>query len=259
MLLRTAVAVAATLSLFVSMTADAHSWADCVDWRFKNPGAQGNKGWAADAGECHGWARKFPVGAKPFGTLDSFSPNRHYRQDPKDFVPCSDDVHGIEPGSDETRQNPISKAYGGKYGAMATVKAGDTMCVRWPAKNHAVPSEKDRGVFINMPPTPLDKDPTQPEFMAMNIAKLPYKNCTNISGDTDLTPCGGCFQIPANRTAGIYVVQWRWELNPDEWYTSCWDLEVTAAAGAGGGGPAPAVPRKPIDASTSLFAQLAED
>ncbi|KAG0232280.1 hypothetical protein BGW41_001923 [Actinomortierella wolfii] len=245
------------------MTAEAHSWADCVDWRFNNPN---EKGWTDKHGKCFGWARQYPLAAnRPFGTLDSFSPNRHYYQNPKDFVPCSDGVHGVEPGADETRQNPISKAYGGKFGTMASVKAGDTICVRWPAKNHAVASEKDKGVFINMPPTPLDKDPTQAEFNKMTIAKLKYKDCNFIKDDTDKTPCGGCFQVPANRTAGIYVVQWRWELNDNEWYTSCWDLAVTAAdapstPGAGGNGtnpPGGAV--KPIDGSTSLFAQLAED
>lgn len=221
-------------------------------------------GWTDKHGKCYGWARQYPVTANvPFGKLDSYSPGRHYHQDPNDFVPCSDRVHGIEVGSDETRQNPISKAYGGKFGVMATAKAGDTMCIRWPAKNHAVPNEKDKGVFINMPKTPLDKDPTQAEFTSYNIDKLPYKNCNFIKGDDDLTPCGGCFTVPQDRSPGVYVVQWRWELNKDEWYTSCWDLAVTAATGpgtGGNGGNTTAPPSlAPLSNQTSLFAQLAED
>ncbi|KAG0248377.1 hypothetical protein DFQ27_000933, partial [Actinomortierella ambigua] len=129
--------------------------------------------------------------------------------------------------------------------------AGDTMCVRWPAKNHAKETGVN-GVFINMPPAPTLKDPeSQADLMKMTIAKLPYENCTHIKGDTDFTPCGGCFEIPKDRTPGDYLIQWRWELNDNEWYTSCWDVTVTASDGT--------VPVKILGASTSLFAQLAED
>ncbi|KAF9909663.1 hypothetical protein BX616_011101 [Lobosporangium transversale] len=215
--------VALAMTLLTTVT-EAHSWADCVDWRFNDPK---NPGWTNKHGKCFGWARKYPVTSRvTFGGLDSASPNRHYQQNPSDFTSCSDGRHGREPGADETRQNPISKAYGGRYGAMATGKAGEEICVRWPAKNHAVPDEDDRGVFINMPSEPTNRDPSQSQLMKMNIAKLPYKNCNHIRGDTDHTPCGGCFKIPEDRKTGTYMVQWRWELNDDEWYTSCWDLRV---------------------------------
>ncbi|KAG0269184.1 hypothetical protein DFQ27_004580 [Actinomortierella ambigua] len=246
----------------MSPPVEAHSWADCVDWRFNTPGKQD---WSEQGGKCFGYARKFPIanGVK-FGDLDSADPARHYQQNPKDFTPCSDGIHGNEKASDETRQDPISNAYGGKYGNMATVQAGASICVRWPAKNHAVKDEIDRGVFINMPPTPLPRDPTnQDDFMKMNIAKLPYKNCSFLS-DTDHTPCGGCFTVPANRTAGTYVVQWRWMLNDNEWYTSCWDLAVTAATNNNGTnngstGNNTAIGNDPVGKSTSLFAQLSEE
>ncbi|KAG0336559.1 hypothetical protein BG004_008002 [Podila humilis] len=261
MLFRTTLIASATVALLASMV-EAHSWADCVDWRFNDPK---KPSWSENGGKCFGYARQYPVkSGVRFGGLDSYSPNRHYQQDPDNFVACSDGVHGEEPGAVETRQNPISKAYGGRFGNMATVKAGDEMCIRWPAKNHAVPNEDDRGVFINMPSTILTKDPSQSQFNKMNIAKLPYKNCNHIKGDTDHTPCGGCFKIPADRAPGTYVVQWRWELNDDEWYTSCWDLQVTANVPAGGnnnstngGGKAPA--GKPLGGNTSVFANLADD
>ncbi|KAI1304673.1 hypothetical protein EDD11_005073 [Mortierella claussenii] len=247
MFIRTSIITTAALALLASMVeVDAHSWADCVDWRFNDP----NKpSFAENAGTCHGWGRQYPMNKKPFGTLDSDSPNRHYQQDHiANPVPCSDGHHGVEPGADETRQNPISKAYGGKFGAMATVQAGGKMCVRWPAKNHAVPSEPNNPVFINMPQTILTKDPDQAGFMKATIAKLKYKNCNQIPGDTDKTPCGGCFTIPPTLAAGTYVLQWRWELNPGENYASCWDLAVTAAPNNG-----------TLGGSTSVFADLAED
>ncbi|KAG0088455.1 hypothetical protein BGZ93_010410 [Podila epicladia] len=232
---------------------DAHSWADCVDWRFNNPS---KPSFAENGGKCVAWARQYPVNSGiKFAGLDSASPSRHYQQDPKDFIPCSDRTHGREQGGDETRQNPISKAYGGRFGNMATVKAGDEMCVRWPAKNHAVPNEDERFVFINMPSTPLTKDPSQSQFTAANVAKLPFKNCNHISGDTDGTPCGGCWKVPANRAPGTYVVQWRWELNDNEFYTSCWDLQVTGDAPSGGKNNT----AEPLGGKTSIFAELAED
>ncbi|KAG0034101.1 hypothetical protein BGZ82_005876 [Podila clonocystis] len=253
MLFRSTLLASATLAIISTMV-DAHSWADCVDWR---PNDINKPSFAENGGKCVGWARQYPVNSGVrFGGLDSSSPNRHYQQDTKDFTPCSDGVRGNEPGADETRQNPISKAYGGRFGAMATVKAGEKMCVRWPAKNHAVANEKENFVFINMPSTPLAKDPaTQAQFSAAFVQKLPFKNCNPISGDTDHTPCGGCWTVPADRAPGTYVVQWRWELNNNEFYTSCWDLQVTGNTPDGGKNST----GTPLGGSTSVFAELAED
>jgi len=249
MLFRTTVIASAAFALVASMV-EAHSWADCVDWRFNDPK---KPGFRASDGKCFGWARKYPVNSGVvFGGLDSYSPTRHYQQNPADFFPCSDGKHGREPGSDETRQNPISKSYAKPYGAMAMTTAGSKICLRWPAKNHAVPTEQEHFVFINMPNTPVTSDPpTQAAFSKFNIAKLPYKNCNQIPGDTDHTPCGGCFTVPANLVTGNYVVQWRWNLNPNEFYTSCWDLGVTASTNG--------TSVVPLGANTSIFADLAQD
>ncbi|KAF9195035.1 hypothetical protein BGZ51_005999 [Haplosporangium sp. Z 767] len=252
--MRTTVIASAAIAFMATM-AQAHSWADCVDWQFKD---KSKPSYRESDGECVAWARQYPVkSGVSFGGLDSYSPARHYQQDPKDFTACSDKFHGREPGADETRQNPISKAYGGKFGAMATAKAGETKCIRWPAKNHAVKSEKERFVFINMPKTILTKDPNQSQFSKANIAKIPFKNCNEISGDTDRTPCGGCFQIPEELETGTYVIQWRWELNDNEFYTSCWDIAVTGANKANNGNNT--ISATPLGGSTSVFADLAED
>ncbi|KAG9065702.1 hypothetical protein KI688_001991 [Linnemannia hyalina] len=252
MIFRTSVIASAALALVATMV-EAHSWADCVDWRFNDPA---KPGWRASDGKCFGWARQYPVNSGvQFGGLDSSSPSRHYQQNPKDFVPCSDHNHGIEPGADETRQSPISKAYGGRFGAMAAATAGQEICVRWPAKNHAKKDEPNNRVMINMPQTILTKDPSQSGFTAANIAKLDYKNCNQIAGDTDHTPCGGCFKVPAALVSGTYVIQWRWMLNNDEYYTSCWDLQVKATGGSATATPVVAG----LGNSTTVFADLAED
>ncbi|KAF9079641.1 hypothetical protein BGX27_006153, partial [Mortierella sp. AM989] len=195
-----ALAVALAVALLATIT-EAHSWADCIDWRFKNPKKPEEEGGRSCAwklfrfnfnsqinldtllslflgftdkhGKCFGWARKYPLKQNtPFGGLDSSNPPRHYRQDPNNFISCSNG----QQSADESRQNPVSKSYGGSFGRMATVRAGDQMCIRWPAKNHAVQFQGDRPVFINMPPTVTKKDPSQAQLMKMTIAKLNYKN-----------------------------------------------------------------------------------
>ncbi|KAF9953288.1 hypothetical protein BGZ70_000305 [Mortierella alpina] len=254
----TLLALVATLTLLIAMT-EAHSWADCVDWRPNNP----NKpGWGAKDGKCFGYARQYPVNSKRrFGDLDSDSPNRHYQQNPKDFTSCSDGRAGREPGAKENYQKQLSKSYGGKFGNMATAVPGQRMCVRWPAKNHAVKDEKDRGVFINMPKKPTTGDLKQSVLMKNTLAKLPYKNCNPIKGDTDHTPCGGCFNLPKDIGPGRYMFQWRWELNPNEWYTSCWDVQVNASKNKSNSNnstePAPKKTFATLGDDTNVFSELA--
>lgn len=217
----------------------AHSWADCVDWRPRN--VTKTIPFAASDGDCYGWARKFPYksGVK-FAYLDEASPNRHYDQgDPNDnskwkgSPSCSDGVHGKEPGSDESMQKPISLAYAGNWGSMTRKAAGDTMCIRWPANNHAVKSEKEWFVRIGLSEVNPTSDPPQDFFSNPSniIATLPFKNCvpvdTSVADYNKVQPCGGCFTLPKTLAPGMYVMQWRWRLNtPAEWYTSCWDMQV---------------------------------
>lgn len=197
--------------------AEAHSWMDCVDWRFNNPDKHD---WSDQGGKCMGYARRFPLG-KPFGTLDSDDPSRHYQQDgnPDKALPCSDHIHGKDIGADERRGNPPSSAYGGSFGRMTVANAGDTICVRWPAKTHAESNEDDTMVQINFSKNRDSKDPSQETLLSNTLLLLPFKNCGS-GRDSDKRPCGGCFKVP-NRANGIYLMQWRWMLNPGEWYTSC--------------------------------------
>ncbi|KAF9582194.1 hypothetical protein BGW38_000525 [Lunasporangiospora selenospora] len=200
-------------------TAEAHSWAACIKWVFNKPTESG--------GRCLGTARRFPYKSKKgFAGLDHDDPSRHYRQtNPADkALPCSDKKTGLEKGADETRASPPSKAYGGSFGPMTLTKVGEQLCLRWPGKNHAESNEKDHGVQIYLTSSPNSKDPTQEELFDHKVADLPYKNCGKGTDSND-RPCGGCFTVP-QRAAGTYLLQWRWMLNKDEWYTSCADIEV---------------------------------
>ncbi|KAI1316313.1 hypothetical protein EDD11_010156 [Mortierella claussenii] len=222
--------VVATLAVFSSYTpqAEAHSWADCIDWRFNK---NGSNDYSDKGGKCHGYARRYPLG-KPFGSLDSADPSRHYQQthrnpSPNNAVACSNGHAGVEPGSDETKANPVEKAYGGRYGAMTVTSVGSTLCVRWPAKNHAKKDEPNNNVQINLSKVKDGKDISQAELLKNTIALLPYKNC-NKGSNEDRRTCGGCFKVP-QRASGVYLLQWRWMLNKDEWYTSCADVRIGAS------------------------------
>ncbi|KAI1318566.1 hypothetical protein EDD11_006256 [Mortierella claussenii] len=218
-----------SLSSFGSVV-EAHSWADCIDWKPKDPE---NPRWSDKDGHCEGYARRFPLN-HAFGTLDSASPSRHYQQDhknPDKAPPCSNGHWGKDKGSDETLADPPSDAYGGKYGQMTLTQVGATLCVRWPAKNHAESNEDDTEVQINLSKNVNGKDPSQQELLKNTIKLLPYKECDEAS-TTDKRPCGGCFEVPV-RASGRYLLQWRWMLNPGEWYTSCADIEIGAGTRAG--------------------------
>ncbi|KAF9334867.1 hypothetical protein BG006_001337 [Podila minutissima] len=216
--------VVATLAVFTTTpVVEAHSWADCIDWKFNNPK---KPDWSDKGGKCIGYARRFPVG-KTFGSLDSAWPSRHYQQvrkNPDSALACSNRKAGAEPGSDETRANPVTAAYGGKYGRMTVTTVGDTLCVRWPAKNHAAKNEPNGMVQINLSKVKNGKDISQKELLKNTIARLPYKNCMKGSNE-DRRACGGCFKVPV-RASGVYLLQWRWMLNKNEWYTSCADIQI---------------------------------
>ncbi|KAF8930427.1 hypothetical protein BGZ47_000553 [Haplosporangium gracile] len=222
------------LHFLVTQKAEAHSYADCIDWRFKD---SRNPSWSDKNGACFGYARRFPLKAKPFGKLDSDNPNRHYQQshknpDPNHSLACSNGKEGEEPGADETMGNPISSAYnskdkrGRKTGVQTVSRPGEELCIRWPAKNHAVPNEKNQPVTIALSKVNPKNDPTQLQFLKNIIVELDYKNCSDRHLNTDIWPCGGCFKLPTNLQAGNFVMQWRWKLNSNEWYTSCADIDV---------------------------------
>ncbi|KAF9941395.1 hypothetical protein BGZ65_003878 [Modicella reniformis] len=215
------------LAVFSSYTpqVEAHSWVDCVDWRFNKPGP--NQDWSDKGGKCMGYARRFPLN-KAFGSLDSANPSRHYQQagNPNKALPCSDHKHGKDIGSNETRADPPEDAYGGIWGHMTVTNVGDQLCVRWPAKNHAESNEDDTEVQINFSTNRDGKDPTQEQLLANKPILLPYKNC-NRGPIPDRRACGGCFDVP-KRAPGLYLMQWRWMLNPGEWYTSCADIQIGA-------------------------------
>ncbi|KAF9282866.1 hypothetical protein BGZ68_005714 [Mortierella alpina] len=215
--------IVATLAVFSTHApqVEAHSWVECVDWRFNGK----RNDWTDKGGKCHGYARRFPLG-KPFGTLSEASPNRHYMQDkknPNNALPCSNGRAGSERGSDETRAPNPTHAYDKdkNWGPMTVTNVGNTLCVRWPSKTHADESGVPKVQIYLAKNT--GKDISQTALFKYKVADLPFSNCNK--GNKDKRPCGGCFKVPV-RASGIYLMQWRWMLNKNEWYTSCADIQI---------------------------------
>jgi len=258
------------VSIFIA-TVSAHSWLDCANWNFNNNVT--NK-WKDSEGTCLGYPRRFPTNYQPYGTLDQYQYFRHYLQDPTitpgvaiTKPPCSqfdrvggDGVHIA--GSDERRGDPVSDAYDPNvdpnnyvYGGMTLVVKGQELCMRWPSKSHAVFLDDTNKVNINWAlqhdvPDPL----TQADFNYTQM-NLTFRNCPELADTaspfdeggnfTDRAPCGGCFTVP-EREPGTYLVQWRWEANPAEWYASCADIQVVDQL------PSPAAPC-PYDLDTECL------
>ncbi|KAF9349852.1 hypothetical protein BGX34_001559 [Mortierella sp. NVP85] len=224
------VLIVACSLLLLSQEAESHSWVECLDWKFKDPKKWS---WLEKDGRCEGYPRQFPVGEKPFGKLDSNSPHRHFEQkhdDPDSQPACSNGKNGRAADTfDESLKIPYEKAYEGKsregkkFGRMTVKKAGDRLCIRWPAKNHQYQVGATT-VYIGISGVNPTRDPTQKEFISQRIAELGYNNCAE--GSEDLKPCGACFMLPSNLQVGYYAVQWRWSPNVDEWYTSCADIKI---------------------------------
>ncbi|KAF9079952.1 hypothetical protein BGX23_002913, partial [Mortierella sp. AD031] len=186
-------------------------------------------------GKCLGYARRYPTNRK-FGTLDDDDPSRHYQQkfekDGKKVIDsqwaCSTGKKGDgeEPGADETRPKKFSDAYStGKFGPMTMTTAGDTLCIQWPAKTHKDDDEGGR-VLINWMKDDGKVNYPQKVLNKYQIGSLDFSNCDK--GDDDFRACGGCITVPKEATPGMYLLQWRWRLNfgPEEWYTSCADVQV---------------------------------
>ncbi|KAF9350126.1 hypothetical protein BGX34_001391 [Mortierella sp. NVP85] len=124
---------------------------------------------------------------------------------------------------------------------MTVKKAGERLCIRWPAKGHQY-KVGATSVYIGISGVNPTRDPTQEEFSSQRIATLDYNNCTEGSDEDgedlnpcdgcfnlpkdDLKPCGGCFNLPSNLQVGYYAVQWRWSPQVRSWYTSCADIKI---------------------------------
>ncbi|KAF8984442.1 hypothetical protein BGZ46_007997 [Entomortierella lignicola] len=180
--------------------------------------------WSDNGGHCMGYPRRY-LFDMPFATQDKFARQYFFNASNMAAPPCSD-RRGY-PGTDETRAHPVRAGYGGQFGRMTVTKVGDTLCIRWPAKNHdPVPTKlKDGSIQISMSNSRNGKDISQTELFNNTIARLNFSHCMP-GADEDHKPCGGCFEVPY-RAPGTYLLQWRWMTDPTHWYTSCADVNIS--------------------------------
>eukprot|EP01098_Paradermamoeba_levis_P001810 TRINITY_DN1207_c0_g2_i5.p1 TRINITY_DN1207_c0_g2~~TRINITY_DN1207_c0_g2_i5.p1 ORF type:complete len:319 (+),score=107.09 TRINITY_DN1207_c0_g2_i5:36-959(+) len=133
----------------------------------------------------------------------------------------------------QQRTNPLRAAYSATDKPYAQYKPGRDVCVEWPARNHAKgfngPYAGGFNCLVFMVRVNNGADVNQDQFNAAKVAEFPYSDCSP-DGTSNDRPCRGCFKVPANTPVGNYTFQWTWEFNNDEWYSTCWDAEVTDSA-----------------------------
>ncbi|KAG0011900.1 hypothetical protein BGZ81_001886 [Podila clonocystis] len=176
--------IAASIPLLLIAHTEAHSYADCIDWRFNSK----NKSLVDSNGHCTG-CPSLPSGCKNLYQADSDDPNRHYQQshnDPDNASPCSNGCSGEEPRANETMAKTWTAAYNGKD------KRG----------HETGPTRSPRGISDVSP----SMNPSHSISTKNIIACLDYKNCTK-GGSTDSWPCVGCFKIPTSVKRGHHVLQ----------------------------------------------------
>jgi len=197
----------------------SHSWASCV----KCTGA------GSCVGNCQGYARNwFTQPSNPFSQDQGW--DRRPGQDVPGGLFC-----------DNTKQrahaNPAD-GYTAQY-PMATYSPGEQVKIQWPAKNHAdVGTQRGVQLFFGRGPG-LGDDFSHITSKASWLQQYPgltttFSNCNPPGPGVDGAECLGTFTVPSDLQEGIYSVIWWWEFNGGEFYSSCYDVQVTS-----GGGSAP--------------------
>ena len=126
---------------------------------------------------------------------------------------------------------------------MSKYNPGQQVCLTYPSKNH-VASEctnnyvPDNGIKIyrsinKNSDNELSNDFTK-EYNHLNgihqngmIDYKGFQNCPGFCNNTDKTVCYVCFNLENNIEPGIYAFKWIWEFNKNEYYSTCWDAEIT--------------------------------
>eukprot|EP00953_Heterococcus_sp_UTEX-ZZ885_P016815 9441-Heterococcus_DN1.PRE.1 len=207
--------------------AAAHSWIACTDVQGIRDKQQAPRGRAEDDAarltyddsKCHGYARGWHRYVTP-----AFGVDMGYNYQTKGGPLC-------QWGADD---------YSAQYG-RATYKAGDTICIQHPSKNH-VATEAN----IWMPDTSMKVYRTQgPGQNPTDIANMVelfvhdgahvkgvvdykgYQNCPGFMENNDKAVCTACFDLGQTTQEGIYGLAWVWTFNELETpYTTCWDAFI---------------------------------
>jgi len=218
----------AVIALLTRIAA-GHSWLDCVDYDCP-PGAGPQPPGACT---CRGYPRNWAsvMAGVPFAG-DRGRDNRPGVSPGNGGLVCD---AGKEPNPGPGNAIPTNM-YSAQYPA-ATLAKGQNVRWRWPAKNHAnTPAAGTVEVFISTTPNAGDDFSGQGD--ASYIGQMSYSSdggdCLGLGTSTDTADCQGTWTVPANIAVGRHTLMWWWEFNTGEFYNTCADVMITAAAAARG-------------------------
>jgi hypothetical protein len=190
---------------------NSHSWVSCTDYKVNN-----NQPINYDINKCSGFPRDF---------------ESQYNSDlTKGF--------GYDTGYEFRSQgcrNPKNSNYNLK---IANYVSGQEVCLIYPSKNHVAeyctnnPFIPDNGLFIsrsaqsNSDNFDINYEHKNGQHQFGTVDYKGFQNCPGFCQNNDKTPCYVCFNLENNIPSGIYSFKWTWELNPGEYYTTCWDAQI---------------------------------
>lgn len=193
----------------------AHSWVECVSY---DPlSFESSSLGDYERGRCSGYPRNFK---RQFS--EGFGVDTGYNWGHAD---CLRDPFKSE---DYTSDIP-----------MAKYKAGQTIYISHPAKNHVAdtctnPFIPSTSFVVKMSSQPnvdtfdVSLPMFGPEHVNGQIDHLGYQRCFNFCGDADKSHCLSAWTLPSNIPDGRYSFIWIWEFNVGEIYANCFDAYISA-------------------------------
>ncbi|KAF0715742.1 Aste57867_3213 [Aphanomyces stellatus] len=205
----------AALSVLLA-TSSAHSWVECTDYMIATDADKTS----FNPANCHGRPRASQAQiAAGFGKDTGF--NSKTATCP---TPHTDNDVGVP---------------------QAKYKPGQTVCLAYPAKNHASsPGNKfipDSGVVISRTKVGDKTDTFDGHTYKHNngdhvkgvVDGKGFQNCPAFgSPETDKALCTLCFALEPDLAPGAYAFKWTWNFNsPTDSYSTCWDANVDVSGG----------------------------
>lgn len=214
-----------TTGLLLVLRAGAHSWLDCLNW---DDATMSCKGYP------RGWATKR---AEPFG--------QDVGRDSQPGASITEAAGGLLcPGSERAGANAYTTQY-----PRAILPVGSELMLRWPAKNHANVNAGPGTVEMLIARTPDTDDfshiTSKSAWLASctargGICQRPFashpQNADCQTPGVDRAECKATYKLPTDLSPGTYTIMWWWEFNPGQYYNSCAEVQVTAAADGGDSG-----------------------
>jgi len=204
--------------------ARSHSWLECTDYDILsfNYDTLGN----FDRARCNGYPRQFAFQfAQGFGVDTGY--NWEHPECRQSFS-----------ASDYTSDIP-----------MATYSPGQTIYISHPSKNHV--ADTCTNAFI--PSTSMELlmsievgvdsyDYSVPlvggDHVSNTIDHLGYQRCYDFCGNMDKAHCITAWSLPTTIMEGRHSFLWKWEFNPGQYYSNCFDAYISASGGVTSDAPA---------------------